>query len=119
MGQRTPALLMIAGLLLAGGAQAALERIEEAFEVELTQVELPLHDAGQVRLTPCADCERIALPVGSRTRYLIGYDGDGQPLEAFREAAAGVGDPRSALVVVIYDTATREVTRLILDVPRH
>ena len=118
MGQRTPALLMIAGLLLAGGTEAALERIEEAFEVALTRVELPLHEAGQLRLTPCVGCERIALPVGSRTRYLIGYDGDGQPLEAFREAAAGIGDPRSALVVVIYDTATREVTRLILDVPR-
>jgi hypothetical protein len=118
MGNRTAALVTIAGLLLASGAGAALERIEEAFEVALTQVELPLHEAGQLRLTPCAGCERVALPVGSRTRYLIGYDGDGQPLEAFREAAVGVGDPRSALVVVIYDTGTREVTRLILDVPR-
>jgi hypothetical protein len=117
MRNRTSALLIIAGLLWLGGAHAALERIEEAFEVALTQVELPRHDGGQLVLTPCADCQRIALPVGSRTRYLIGYEGDGQPLEAFREAAAGTADPRSALVVVIYDTATREVTRLILDVP--
>ncbi len=115
---RTSALLMIAGLFSAGGAQAALERIEEAFEVALTQVELPSHDAGELRLTPCADCERISLPVGARTRYLLGYTGDGESLKAFREAAAGVANPRSALVVVIYDTATREVTRLILDVPR-
>jgi hypothetical protein len=118
MGYRTSALLVAASLLLAGGARAALERIEEAFEVALTRVELPRHAAGQLRLTPCADCERIALSVGPRTRYLIGYDGEGQPLEALREAAAAVADPRSALVVVIYDTATREVTRLILDAPR-
>jgi hypothetical protein len=118
MGHRTAALLITAGLLWAGVAQAALERIEEAFEVALTQIELPLHDAGLLRLKPCAECERIALPVGSRTRYLIGYDGDSQPLRTFREAAAGVANPRAALIVVIYDTATREVTRLILDVPR-
>ena len=119
MGTRKFALLMLVGLLCAGGARAALERIEEAFEVALAQVELPRHETGRLSLVPCADCERIALTVGSRTRYLLAYDGDDQPLKAFREVAAGVADPRSALVVVIYDTATREVTRLILDLPRH
>ena len=54
--------LAIAALLVGGSAHGALERIEEAYEVELLRVELPTHEAGQVLFVPCVECDRVAPP---------------------------------------------------------
>ena len=115
MVSRITLLLLLVGLLPAAGIQAALERIEEAYEGELFQGELPTHENGQVRLTPCSQCPSVTLPVVARTRYLLGNGTEDVTLKAFRETAAAVVNPREVPVYVIYDTATREVTRLILD----
>jgi hypothetical protein len=117
MANRLTPLILAASLFAGAAAQGALERIEEAWEADLLSVELPTHEAGRVTVRPCAACERATHPVGPRTRYVIAATADDVTLKAFREAAARVVSPRDALVYVLYDTATGEVTRLVLDVP--
>lgn len=106
---------MLAVCLTAGAAHGALVAIEEAYEVELTALELPAHAGGRVGLRPCAGCARVSLALGEGTRYLLGGSADGVTLPAFREAIARTVDPRRAVVYVFYDPDALIVTRLVLD----
>jgi len=101
--------------LVAAAAEAALEAIEDAYEIELARVELPAYALGRVSFSPCAGCERIGLQVDGNTRYLLAGAPAPLSLGSFREEAARMIDPGDAVVYLIYDTRTRVVTRLILD----
>jgi hypothetical protein len=107
--------LGLCGLFTATAADAALEAIEDAYEVELARVELPVHALGQVSFAACAGCDRVSLQVGGDTRYLLAGAPPPLSLGSFREEAARTVDPLDAVVYVIYDTRTGVVTRLVLD----
>ncbi len=51
--------LAVLTLAFASLAQATLDRIEESYELDLTQVRLPAHAADQVTLKACADCYTV------------------------------------------------------------
>ena len=56
-------------LAFAGLAQAKLDRIEEAYELDLTQVILPAHSADRVTLKQCEDCFTVQLQADDGTSY--------------------------------------------------
>ena len=49
--------LAVLTLAFASLAQAKLERIEEAFELQLTQLSLPAHATDKVTVKACAGCD--------------------------------------------------------------
>lgn len=114
---RTILALGAAATLLLNAADAALERIEEAYEVGLDRVTLPGYEGDQVSFSPCASCENVSMPVDAGTRYLIGDGDENVTLKTFRETAAAIGNTGDSIVYVIFDTNSLVVTRLILDAP--
>ena len=101
-------------LILPGLALAALDRIEEAFELDLTQVTLPAHQASQVVIRECGSCDLQIFQVDGYTSYFI----RSQPvtLAVLLDAAQSVSDRENTLVVVNYSTATEIVTKIRLFV---
>ena len=110
---KTACLITAAWISLAGPALAALDRIEEAHELALSQLQLPLSAAGNVVIRSCNGCSPLLLPVDARTRYQAGASGQNLSLKDFRELVAD--QDRDQLVTVLYDTESNTVTRIILS----
>ncbi len=100
-------------LSLATTAFAALDRIEEARELALSQLQLPLSAAGNVVIRDCNGCSPSLLPVDAQTQYQVGASGDRMSLKEFRKFLASRN--RDELITVLYDTANNTVTRIILS----
>lgn len=98
-------------LLAAGPASAALETVEEAYELTLREVTLPAHIASQVVIRECQGCDPVVLPVDGKTTYHVGTADRAVPLNAFQAAAGRAAD---GLVVVFYAPETGHVTRIVL-----
>ena len=107
--------LAVLTLAFTGLAQAKLDRIEEAYELDLTQVSLPAHAADQVTLKACEDCFTVQLSVNARTSYHVGMKTPGVTLLELTDAAAKVSDRENALVYVMYRPESLVVTRIILS----
>ncbi len=107
--------LAVLTLAFAGLAQARLERIEEAYELALTQVSLPAHAAGRVTITACAGCDTVHLPVDARTSYHLGIGAPGVTLQELTDAVYAVSDRSKTPIYVMYQPESLVVTRIILD----
>ena len=107
--------LIIAALMLAwtGMATAALDRIEEAYELGLDEVRLPAHSSGHVVVRQCSGCEAMMLPVSERTVYRLSNSPQAVSLQDFRQAAEAAD---SGAVYVFYATDTGVVNRIVLSV---
>jgi hypothetical protein len=112
--------MAVAALLLGFSlpAGATLRAIEQAYELNRHQVQLPGKPAGTLTLRPCATCRPVALRVTAATAW-FDRPGTRQPagqsavLAAFRAAATNP----ATLVYVYYEPQTRRVKRIVLDVP--
>ncbi len=101
-------------LAFAGLAQANMKRIEEAYELDLTQVMLPAHTADRVTLKQCADCYTVQLKVDAQTSYHIGMRSAAVTLQTLTAAADAVSDREHTPVYVMYRPESLVVTRIIL-----
>jgi hypothetical protein len=110
-------IITLAALTLAftGLAQANMKRIEEAYELDLTQVMLPAHTADRVTLKQCADCYTVQLSVNARTSYHVGMRSAAVTLLELTATAAGVRDRENTPIYVMYEPESLVVTRIILD----
>ena len=109
-------LILVSAAMLAFGpglAGAALERLEDAFELSLDHVQLPAYPGGYVLVRECDDCQTVSLRLTDTTRFQIdGYKGavDLRMLRAaLREAQAGA-------VYVFHVPDSAAVTRIVLSV---
>ena len=93
-------------------AWAALDALEQAYELGLNQVRLPAHSASQVVVRSCADCAPVLLPVSTETRYYLKYGQPAVALDKFLAEAAS--RPRDGLVTVFYKPEDGSVTRIVL-----
>jgi hypothetical protein len=107
-------LLAIALTFVFGTAWAArtLELVEGAYELALPDVALPSSDGGFVRVQPCDVCDSVALRVSSETQYFtkagrLSFADFVLAVDGLRQTHAN-----RALVVVFYDRASKEVTRI-------
>ena len=106
--------LAVLTLAFAGLAQAGMKSIEEAYELDLTQVILPAHEADQVALKACADCFTVQLSVNYRTSYHVGMRSAAVTLQTLTAAADAVSDRENTPVYVMYEPESLVVTRIIL-----
>ncbi len=94
-------------------AYSALEDQEGAYELGISEVQLPLSGAGQVVLRRCADCDPEMLRVNGSTRYLVGFGTSGVSLADFRAATSSMSS--GAPIFVFFDTETGVVNRLVVN----
>jgi hypothetical protein len=106
------------GTLLATALPAALEPVEQAYELLLRSVSLPLHESGQLVVRECAGCRPEILRVTGATRYFVRPTATPVSLRDLRAVAARAGATPGALLYVYYDPGTRNVRRLVLDAGR-
>ncbi len=96
-------------------ARAALEIIEEAFEVTPRQIEWPTYDEGRLVVHPCPGCEAVALTVSDQTGYFLGFTSPRlSRQELIRKATSG-GTFENGMVYLFYRPEDRQVTRVVLD----
>ncbi len=106
--------LAVLTLALTGLAQAIMKRIEEAYELDLTQVMLPAHTADRVTLKACEDCFTVQLPVDAGTSYHVGMRSAGVTLQTLIAAADAVSNREDTPIYVMYQPESLVVTRIIL-----
>lgn len=96
--------------------QAALEIVEEAFEVTPGQIEWPSYDDGRLVVTPCRACKAVALRVSIETGYFLGFSSPLLTRQVFIQNATSNSNFRNSTVTVFYRPEDRHVTRVVLDV---
>jgi hypothetical protein len=95
-------------------ARAALQAVEQAFELQLQQVTLPGRSGGSLVVRRCVDCAPVSLQVTQATACFLSPGRTAVSLQGLLDAIEAT--PRQkVLITVFYDPATRRVTRLMLD----
>ncbi len=109
-------IITLAALTLAftGLAQASMKALEEAYELDLTQVSLPAHTADKVTLKECDDCFTVQLSVDARTSYHVGMRTAGVTLLELNDAVSRISDRENTPIYVMYEPESLVVTRIIL-----
>lgn len=113
------AMMMLAVILLAWNraANAALQLIEQTYEIDSTQIERwPLADDGTLILKPCDACESVILNVDPNTRYLTNFRGNAISLEELLQLKTLIRGREGTNAYVFYSVEDNLVTRLVLDV---
>jgi hypothetical protein len=108
--------VIAAALLLAitTPAGAALQALEQAYELTLDQVSLPGSPDGQLVARPCANCPPVILRLSAQTTYHIRPDNTPVSWQDF-SAAVRSGPRSKTRLAVFYTAEARQVTRLVLE----
>ncbi len=114
MDRQIITILAVLMLAFAGLAQAGMKALEEAYELNLTQVMLPAHEADQVAFKACADCFTVQLSVNYDTSYHVGMRSAAVTLQTLTAAADAVSDRENTPVYIMYEPESLVVTRIIL-----
>lgn len=96
-------------------AQAALEIVEDAFEVTPRQIEWPTYDEGRLVVRPCSGCEAVALTVSDQTGYYLGFDSPRLSRQELISKATTGGNSENSFVYLFYRPENKQVTRVVLD----
>lgn len=95
-------------LSLALPASADFTVVQEAYEVALSNLRLPLSESGTLMFRKCDSCDYVTVDVGADTVYRI--DGQVLPLTRFRDAVAKVSDRDHVPVTVLHHLERNQVT---------
>lgn len=102
--------LIITAMMLAltSIATADFEVVEEAHEIMLSDLQLPIEETGMIAFKECAECTYQRVDVSKGTEYRI--NGKAVPLKDFREAMAMVAEPDNKFVGVLRHVRRNQVT---------
>jgi hypothetical protein len=109
-----PVLAALLAIAAMSPAMAALQAIEQAWELRLDQVTLPGDHGGRLVVRRCAGCAPVLLQLTATTQYYLSPQPQGVSLQELLDAAESL-PLRNSLLNVFYDPATRRVTRLRLE----
>jgi hypothetical protein len=114
--------ILVFTLVLSGSVFAALDKVEEVLELELSSIQLPAHEVDKVVITQCADanCSSQTFEATSDTVYRIGgFDAPKVGLQEFRaavrQALRNSRSNRGLLVYLGYAPDTNKVTRIVVS----
>lgn len=108
-------LTVVVLVFLSGAAGATLKKVEDAYELGLSQVTLPGSDTGQLVVRLCAKCKPELLQVNAATVYLVRPAATPVPRSSLVAAAAKAAARSTATVFVYYEPQTMSVRRVVLD----
>ncbi len=114
MDRKIIIMLAVLTLAFASLAQAKLDRIEEAFELHLTQLSLPAHATDKVTVKACAGCDTVQLRVTDGTSYFVGFDSVAITLQELVDAVDAVRDRSKTPIYVMYKAEDLVITHIIL-----
>ena len=112
------AMMMLAVILLVWtrATHAALEAMEQAYEVDASRIERwPLGDQGSLVLRPCESCDSVTLTVTPNTRYRSSQSSLNITREELLQVKAMIRDLDDAFVYVFYRPDDGVVNRIVLD----
>lgn len=125
MPLKTIARTAVAAFLAFSAVQSApaievMGKIEEALEIHLNFVEMPLSETDAIRINGCTGCQTVTKQVTPTTRYFI--SSTELPFVDFRAAVddlkASHRGAETTLVGVFYNVETELVTRIVLVPPK-
>jgi hypothetical protein len=112
----TMTMLAVILLVWTRATNAALERVEDAYELRLEQVERwPLADSTNIVVRPCSRCDRVVLQVNAATRYSNGLRGADIGREELLRVKSTIRDRDNTFVYIFYRPENSSVTRIVLD----
>ena len=101
-------LITAALLSLALPAAAGFKTVQEAYEIALSDLRMPLDESGTIAFKECDSCDYMTVRVGADTRYTL--NGKAMPLKEFREALALVQSRDDQPVTVLRHIERNQVT---------
>lgn len=119
IGRAILALALLAVAAWGMTAQAALEVVEEAWELSADQVlRWPLRAGDRLVIQPCETCDTSALQVTEDTRYSTGFRAPDMSLQDLLREKSRQGGRSDYLVILFYTPDEQQVTRIILQTER-
>jgi len=111
------ALTLLTVLLIYGAAtQAALEILEDAYELNTGQIlRWPLREGDSLVIKPCDDCSTKVLHTTEKTRYSTGFDAPFISLRELLKEKSRTSDKANDLIIVFFRPDDQQVTRIILQ----
>jgi hypothetical protein len=104
-------LIIAAALLsLALPAGAQFVTVQQAYEVPLNELRLPVSESGTIGFKECDKCTYMTESVSPMTRYVV--NGHDVTLEKFRQAISRVADRNMETVTVLHHLENDEVTQV-------
>ena len=105
---KTKLLIAAALLCLTLPAAADFVTVQEAYEIALSDLRMPLDESGTIAFKECESCDYVSVRVGADTRYTL--NGKAVPLKEFREALLLVENPDDQPVTVLRHIERNQVT---------
>jgi len=104
--------VLIAAIVLGLALPVAAEfvQIQEAHEVQLSDLRLPQNEVGTVGFKPCVECPYMVKRVNGNTEWVL--DGKSMSLEKFRRGLRAINDRDSTAVTVLHHLEEDRVTRV-------
>ncbi len=115
---RTTIGLTLLTVLLAYGTavQAALEMVEDAYELNPEQIlRWPLNTGDSLVVKPCDDCSTTVLHTTANTRYATGFDAPSISLRELLKEKSRTSDTANDLIIIFFRPDDRQITRIILQ----
>lgn len=85
-------------------------QIQEAHEVNLSELRLPQNTVGTVGFKPCSECPYMVKRVNGNTEWVL--DGKSMSLEKFRRGLRALTDRDNTAVTVLHHLEEDRVTRV-------
>ena len=101
-------LLAIFLLGLSISAAADFTTVTAAYEVNASDLTMPLNEGGTLKFRQCAECELQTLLVNSSTNYVL--NGNYVALDEFKDALAGISNPSAETVTVLHHLESNKIT---------
>ncbi len=119
LGRHTLTVTLLAAAAWGTPAPAALEAIEQAYELSAQQVlRWPLRTGDHVVVRPCDTCDTTTLQVTDSTRFSTGFNAPDISLQDLLRKKTQQGSSADYLVILFYTPDERQVTRMILRTER-
>ena len=105
--------ILIAAIILAIALPAAAQfrTVQQAYEVQLTNLRLPQSDVGTLGFRPCDGCDFVTKRLSEDTRFVL--NGRRTSLEKFRRGLARVKHRQNRYVTVVHHLEKDRVTQVI------
>jgi len=106
--------LLVLSLTFSASAQAALEVLEDAYELRTEQIlRWPLRAGDSLVVRPCHGCDITSLRVTDETRYSAGFDAPSISLRDLLHKKSLLQNNAEHLVIVFFRPDDLQVTRII------
>ena len=101
-------------LAIALPAAAQFRTIQQAYEVELTDLRLPQSDSGTLGFKTCEECDFVTKRITADTRWVL--NGKSMSLRKFRRGIARVNERSNRYVTVVHHLEKDRITQVMFTI---